>query len=72
MKPPSSAAGVRGAGAWRAGPDRHSVIAVQLHRLRATITAQDFDPHEHGQLSAAAEHVEQALAGRWPTDSTTG
>lgn len=54
--------------AWCAGLRQAQVIGDQLQRLRATAAAQDFDANERSQLALLAEHVEQAMLGRWQPD----
>lgn len=52
--------------AWNtSAPAHHAVIAAQLHRLRATIAAQDFDEHEQAHLGAVVQGARQALVGVW-------
>ncbi len=44
--------------------DQRHIVHAQLDRLVATVGAQDFDPHEIGQLDQAAADVRTALAER--------
>ena len=41
--------------------DQRHIVHAQLDRLVATVGAQDFDPHEIGQLDQAAADVRTAL-----------
>lgn len=45
--------------------DQRLAVRHQLERLRTTITAQDFDSTEMGDLHARLGQVEHALADRW-------
>jgi len=48
--------------------EQREAVSAQLDRLRATVTAQDFDPAERARLDHLATLVEQALVGRWVPD----
>ena len=51
--------------AWQCRPSHHALIAAQLSRLVATVSAQDFHPTEAAHLHELAAHVEGVLAGTW-------
>ncbi|MDI9889218.1 DUF2254 domain-containing protein [Streptomyces sp. HNM0645] len=51
--------------AWCTAPARHPPVAAALARLRSTIDAQDLHASERLRLTVQAEHVDEALAGRW-------
>lgn len=51
--------------AWCTEPTRHPPIAAALARLRSTIEAQDLHTSERLRLTELAEHVDEALTGRW-------
>ncbi len=50
--------------ARRCHPDQAHIVAEQLERLRSTVSAQDFDTTETGQLATAAGYVDAILAAR--------
>lgn len=56
--------------AWAVTDDRdREAVRAQLHRLRATIEAQDLDSTERADLHAATTNVALALQRRWPAAS---
>jgi len=46
-----------------------AAVRAQLHRLRATIEAQDLDAGERVDLDTSVGNVALALEGRWPASS---
>lgn len=53
--------------AWHCRASQRPLIALQLERLVATASAQDFDPTEAAGLHELATHVGAALNGNWTT-----
>ncbi|MFJ6947442.1 DUF2254 domain-containing protein [Streptomyces wuyuanensis] len=51
--------------AWCSESTRHPPIIAALARLRSTIDAQDLHASERLRLTVLAEHVDEALTGRW-------
>ncbi|MFG2760947.1 DUF2254 domain-containing protein [Streptomyces wuyuanensis] len=51
--------------AWCSESTRHPPITAALARLRSTIDAQDLHASERLRLTVLAEHVDEALTGRW-------
>ncbi|MEV1053767.1 DUF2254 domain-containing protein [Streptomyces sp. NPDC049887] len=51
--------------AWCTVPARHSPVVAALARLRSTVDAQDLHAAERLRLTELAQHVDEALAGRW-------
>ncbi|MFD9968759.1 DUF2254 domain-containing protein [Streptomyces sp. NPDC059011] len=51
--------------AWCTVPARHPPVVAALARLRSTVDAQDLHAAERLRLTELAQHVDEALAGRW-------
>ncbi|MFE0274982.1 DUF2254 domain-containing protein [Streptomyces sp. NPDC058992] len=51
--------------AWCTVPTRHPPVVAALARLRSTVDAQDLHAAERLRLTELAQHVDEALAGRW-------
>ncbi len=52
---------------FRVAPGQRSVVRDELDRLRATVTAQPFDPTERAGLDAVGGQIQQNLQGSRPT-----
>jgi len=51
--------------AWHCRDEQKAQVTIQLERLIATTTAQDFHPTESARLQDLATDVRSALAGSW-------